>query len=197
MKKQYSVAVLLLAFTLSAGKLAFAQQTHEHHEHGEEVKAGHSHAKAEAHGGEVVMTKKHHFEVVWMPDHVMVYLYDQSQQPLAAQGVTGEVTFKFKDGKTQTEKLTLMDVKKMAHMQREGGKEKMHEHEHGKMSEKQMQAMHERMSNQDHLMANVNLAGAEAGEVKATFTLSGLPGDSEKEVTFSSKYQKMKMERIL
>ncbi len=74
---------------------------HHHGKHEQESKPGHSHAKAEIQGGEVAMTKANHFEVVWMPEHVIVYLYDQNQKPLTAKDVTGQVVFKFKDGKEQ------------------------------------------------------------------------------------------------
>lgn len=49
-------------------------------EKAKESKAGHSHEKSEVHGGEVLMSKQHHFEVVWMADHVMVYIYDHHEQ---------------------------------------------------------------------------------------------------------------------
>ncbi len=80
---------------------------HHHGKHEQESKPGHSHAKAEIQGGEVAMTKANHFEVVWMPEHVIVYLYDQNQKPLTAKDVTGQVVFKFKDGKEQKATLTL------------------------------------------------------------------------------------------
>ncbi len=185
MKRKTYVLILVLLFALLSGGALLAQHHHE-----QESKAGHSHAKAEIHGGEVAMTKAHHFEVVWMPDHVMVYLYDQNQKPLAAKGVSGEVVFKFKDGKEQKATLTLMEAGKMMAAHAEGEK---HEKQHGKMSKEEMEAMHKLMSNQDHLTASVDLGNAEEGEVKATFTLKGLSGKGESEATFTAKYKKMAM----
>lgn len=152
-------------------------------------KPGHSHEKAKIHGGEVIMSRLHYFEVVWMEDHVMVYLYDGHLNPLPAKGVTGEVTFKFKDGKSKKAPLQLMEAGKMQEMmQHEAGK--AHEHE-GKMAD-----MHEMMANQDHLVARVDLSGARVGEVKAVFTLKGLPNTKETEATFTATYKKtMKMSR--
>jgi hypothetical protein len=208
MKHQNFFPALLLTFTLLSSGALLAQHRHE-----PESKAGHSHAKAEIHGGEVAMTKAHHFEVVWMPDHVMVYLYDMNQKPLAAKGVTGEVVLKFKDGKEQKATLALMEAGKMmeehpsehpsekhAEHPAEGQKQaehpaEKHDTEHGKMSKAEMEAMHKLMSDQDHLVAKVNLENVKDGEVKAIFTLKGLPGKGESTATFSSKYKKMKMMR--
>jgi len=170
----------------------------------------HSHDKSEIHGGESTMTKAHHFETVWMHDHVMVYLYDINQKPLAAKGVTGEVVFKFKDGKEQKAALTLMVAgKKMEEHPAEHSGEKQAEHpsegekpaehpsddakhdaEHGKMSKAEMAAVHKLMSNQDHLVADVHLENVKEGEVKAAFTLKGLPGKGESTATFTSEYAK-------
>ncbi|RIK78867.1 hypothetical protein DCC62_06755 [candidate division KSB1 bacterium] len=183
-RKIYLGILVLLSIALSGGSLS-AQHHHE-----QESKAGHSHAKAEIHGGEAAMTKAHHFEVVWMPDHVMVYLYDQNQKPLAAKGVSGEVIFKFKDGKEQKATLALMEAGKMMADHTEDEK---HEKQHGQMSKEKLEAMHKLMSNQDHLTASVDLGNAEEGEVKATFTLKGLPGKGESEATFATKYKKMSM----
>lgn len=171
----------------------------------------HSHDKSEIHGGESTMTKAHHFETVWMHDHVMVYLYDINQKPLAAKGVTGEVVFKFKDGKEQKAALALIETGKKAEAHHsenekhaehpsEGEKsaehpseEAKHETAHGKMSKAEMEAMHKLMSNQDHLTAEVHLENVKEGEVKATFTLKGLPGKGESAATFTSEYVKMSL----
>ncbi len=178
-----------LSVALSGG--ALLAQDHHHDQHGQESQAGHSHAKAETHGGEVAMTKAHHFEVVWMPDHVMVYLYDVNQKPLSAKGVTGEVVFQFKDGKEVKATLTLMEAGKMQMMNEHHAEGGQHEMMHGKMSKEEMEAMHELMSNQDHLMASVNLENVREGEAKASFTLQGLPDKGESEATFTSKYKTM------
>ncbi len=187
---KYFLILLLTSVLLSVG--ALLAQEHQHEK--QESKSGHSHAKAEIHGGEAAMTKAHHFEAVWMPDHVMVYLYDGSQKPLAAKGVTGEVVFKFKDGKEEKATLTLMEAGKMMEEHHEKSGEMGHQGMmHMQMSKEEMEAMHKRMSNQDHLVAKVNLANVKEGEVKATFTLKGLPGKGESEATFTAKYKKMKM----
>ena len=176
MKSMTKTIIPLIAFAMLHIP-AFAQE-----------KAGHSHEQAEIHGGEVLMSKQHHFEVVWMEDHVMVYLYDGHQKPLPAKGVTGEVTFKFKGGKTQKATLQLMEAGKMQEMmQHEAGEG--HEHE-GKMAD-----MHKMMANQDHLVAKVDLGTAKEGEVKAVFALKGLPNEKEPEATFTATYKKMKMKQ--
>jgi len=215
---KYFLIPLLSSALLSGGALLAQEHPSEHPK--EKPKAGHSHAKTEIHGGEAVMTKEHHFEVVWMANNVMVYMYDMNQKPLAAKGVTGEVVFKFKDGKDQKATLTLMEAAKTmaehsSEKKAEYPAEKKAEHpaekaehptekkaEHpaekqemtpGKMSEKEMAEMHKRMSDQDHLMANVNLENVKEGDVKAAFTLKGLPGKGENEAKFTAKHKKMSM----
>ncbi len=190
MKRKVCFPIIALLFVALSGGVLLAQ---EHDQHKEKPKVGHSHAKAEIHGGEVAMTMAHHFEVVWMPDHLMVYLYDMDQEPLAAKGVTGEVVFKFKDGKEQKAALALMEAGKMPMMSEHHTEGGQHQMMHGKMSKEEMEAMHKRMSNQDHFMASVNLENVQEGDVKATFMLKGLPGKGESEAVFSSKYKKMGM----
>ncbi|MFQ5632313.1 MAG: hypothetical protein ACE5I1_26380 [bacterium] len=152
-------------------------------------KAGHSHEKAETHGGTVLMSKQHHFEVVWMEDHVMVFLYDGHQKPLSRLGgMNGEVTFKFKDGRTLQEELIPMEVSKMKGMHHDEDDEHGEHRDGDKMAE-----MREMMGDQDHFMAKVDLSGVKEGEVKATFTLQGLPNKKESTATFTAKYKKMKM----
>lgn len=198
MNRQSFFMTFFFCIILSSVGALLAQQ-HQHEK--QEAQAGHSHAKAEIHGGEALMTTAHHFEVVWMPDHVMVYLYDQSQKPLTAKGVSGEVVFKFKDGKEAKATLTLMEAGKMmaahhADGEKHGEQPEMgekHEMMQGTMTKEEMAAMHKRMSDQDHLTTKVDLGTAKEGEVKATFTLKGLTGKGEDEATFTSKYKMMSM----
>jgi hypothetical protein len=66
--------------------------------HDEEAK-GHSHESCELHGGSVVMTPSHHFEVVFAREEVRVYGYDGAQKPInEMKDATGTVTLQAKDG---------------------------------------------------------------------------------------------------
>ena len=56
-------------------------ETHDKAETQGEV-TGHSHGSSELHGGSVVMTPKHHFEVVFGSEEVRVYGYDGAQNPI-------------------------------------------------------------------------------------------------------------------
>lgn len=68
----------------------------EKHDEGAE---GHSHESAELHGGAVVMTPKHHFEVVFTPEEVRVYLYDGKQKSInELEDVKVTLTLQEKDG---------------------------------------------------------------------------------------------------
>src|SRR5581483_9760531 len=93
-----TVVIGIVVVGALAGGVAFFLHGHEHgdndhggHEHsrGEAEKAGHSHANIQAHGGDVTMTQRHHFEVVFREASVRVYAYSQSQEPIAAKGLSG------------------------------------------------------------------------------------------------------------
>ena len=192
--KSFSLTLVLTGAVLGNGALRAQEHQHDHHK--EESKVGHSHAKAEIHGGDVMMPIAHHFEVVWMLDHVMVYLYDLDQKPLAAKGVTGEIVFAFKDKQEEKATLNLMEAGKM--MEEHPSDEAEHpsgktDAGHDQMAKEEMEAMHKLMSNQDHFMAKVNLENVKEGDVKATFTLKGLPGKDESVATFSSKFKMMSL----
>jgi len=49
--------------------------------HDEDAK-GHSHGSSELHAGAVIMTSEHHFEVVFAPEEIRVYGYDGEQKPI-------------------------------------------------------------------------------------------------------------------
>lgn len=113
------VASILTAF---AG-LALAQ-----HEHGQEA-AGHAHEKAQVHGGSASMTKEFHFETVFTPEEIRLYIYDGKQNPMMAkhwkQGlVKGSVTVSFQDRSKDPIEVEL----KHGVSSGGGGEEKAHEH---------------------------------------------------------------------
>ena len=162
----------------------------------QESKKGHSHGKAEMHGGTVAMSKMHHFEVVFKPDAIQVYLYDGRQNPLSAKGVEGTVTLKFRgmDAKTVPLQVAYMHH---ADADEEGmHKEMKHEemeHEHGEKSEHKEHAMkkdgdHMSMS-MTFLQADVDLGKVAAGTMKAVFSLKGLPAEKEREATFTETFK--------
>ena len=97
MKSYRRYLTALVAATLTAfGGLALAQD-----EHGQEA-AGHGHEKAQVHGGSAAMTQEFHFETVFTPDEIRLYVYDGKQNPMMAkhwkQGlITGSVTVSFQD----------------------------------------------------------------------------------------------------
>lgn len=70
--------------------------------HEEEEAAGHSHADARAHGGQVTMTKQHHFELVYEGETVNVYGYDKQQEPISLEGASGELRLKTRGGDSRT-----------------------------------------------------------------------------------------------
>lgn len=77
-----------VVFGLSVNPV-FAEHDHGGHEHGahndgheDGEQAGHSHERAEGHGGAVTMSKEFHVETFFMPDQVRLYLYDSSQNPM-------------------------------------------------------------------------------------------------------------------
>jgi hypothetical protein len=94
--RKIAIGVLVVGI-LGAG-VAFFLHSHEHgdhdhghddHNHGEAEKAGHSHASAQAHGGDVTMTQRHHFEVVFRDASIRVYSYGPAQEPIEPKGLSG------------------------------------------------------------------------------------------------------------
>ncbi len=83
---------------LVSGRLLFAQE--EQHP-GAALAAGMSQSEPAAaalpkcalHGGAVVKTKAHSFEIVPAPDGIRVYLYDQDGSPMLADATAGTMTF--------------------------------------------------------------------------------------------------------
>ena len=145
----------------------------------QEGKSGHSHHKAEMHGGSVAMSKMHHFEVVFKKDQVQVYLYDLHQNPLAAKGVSGKVTLKFRKGKSKTLPLEFVAASKgMAHP--EAGE--MHDHGHEKEEANHAMGM-------SFLRAKVDLSSIKPGQMKAVFSLTGLPNTKERAATFTETFR--------
>lgn len=47
---------------------------------------GHSHEMSELHGGSATMTPRHHFESLFTPSEIRLYLYDAKQAPIADVG---------------------------------------------------------------------------------------------------------------
>ncbi len=169
----------------------------------QEAKKGHSHANAEMHGGTVAMTKQHHFEVVFKPEAIQLYLYDGHQKPVSAKGVKGEVTLKFKDGKPQTLSLEYAAMQQEMEdehkgMMHDGNKEMRHEKmkdermKHKESAEKdhhnEGKIDHDGMLAMDYLQTKVDLIKVEAGAMKAVFNLKGLPNEKETSATFTETF---------
>jgi hypothetical protein len=182
MRRRKNVLPLLGIFTVLFTGVLPAQEKSKAKSDG-----GHSHAESEIHGGEVTMTWAHHFEVVWRADQVMVYLYDVDQKPLPAKGVSGEVTFKFKNRPEQKVTLTMIEAEKVPADSTISAKSDM-----APTPKEETAVPPQRLSNQDHLVASINLAEVKDGELKANFTFKGLPDKGESKAKFSVKYQKMK-----
>lgn len=92
---------------LFASGQALAQHAHDgSHQMGSghaESEAGHSHEMAVVHGGQVIMTPQHHFEVLFTDDQSRVYVYDGKQNPITnPKDVTATMTLMMKDGKSET-----------------------------------------------------------------------------------------------
>ncbi len=91
---------------------SFGQHDHSKHEHGAQEhgeESGHSHERAEGHGGVVTMSKEFHVETVFMPDQVRLYLYDSAQNPIHVKHwkkglveATGTVDFRDRQRGTTT-----------------------------------------------------------------------------------------------
>ena len=140
----------------------------------------HSHERCELHGGHVSMTQAHHFETVFAPDGIRVYMYAEDQTPLPMDKVSGTVTIKEKQGGSRELKLGANVVKK-------GEKAvyfcPMHDSP-PQMAPGKCHTCGMTLVLQGGLFGAADLSKAEPGTVKALVHLTGLEG-KEKEVTFT------------
>lgn len=158
-------AIITAAFMTPLLLIGTVRAQHEHGSMGMD-KGEHqmmSHEQAQLHGGTATMTKAHHFEVVYMPDGIRVYAYDGKQHPIAAKGITGEVTLMRKDGEPETLELKHQPGAPL-------GEDEDAEHMH------------------DYLFAPIDLSSAKAESFRARFELKGMSGENEPETQFISTY---------
>lgn len=151
----------------------------------------HSHEMAMRHGGQVAMTKQHHFETVFLPSGVEVYLYTAEQAPMMAEKATGTVTFKFKDGKTKTLPMAIAAPK-------EGEQAVYFCPMHPKVVQMEPGVCKlcggMKLYRQDRLAASIDLSKVEPGAVEATFDIAGLAGP-EPTAKFTMPYAKPVMSK--
>ncbi len=142
--------------------------------------ATHTHEKCTLHGGQVSMTKFHHFETVFAPDGIRVYIYTEQQSPMVADGVKGNVTMTFKDGK---KKGVPLDVEAPA----EGEKTVYFCPMHSDVVQMEPGVCPKcggmKLFTQDRLYAKVDLSKVEPGTLEAAFNITDL-GDPEPQVRF-------------
>ncbi len=147
--------------------------------------AGHSHEKCELHGGQVTMTKQHHFETLFAPDGIRLYVYSANQAPLMVEKAKGSVSLKSKAGATKEIPLVLMAPK-------EGEETVYFCPMHADVVQKEpgvcKQCGGMKLYAQDYLFAGADLSKAEPGTVKAVLHVTGL-GGSEPEATFTETYE--------
>jgi len=123
-----------------------------------------AHARSELHRGTSVMTKAHHFEVVFLNDGIRVYPYDAKQGVISAKGMKGGVTLTYEKGDPKELKLAY--------------------HEGAWVGEG-----NEQTQMNDYLFAPIDLSSAEAGSFEAKFALSDLGGDAETEAAFTQPFK--------
>lgn len=92
-----ALLVSCVAFVALCASQAFTHGN-EHQGGDAESATGHSHAASQLHGGEVVMTQDHHFEVSFTPTAMRVHVYDGQQKPVSAKGVTGDASISLRTG---------------------------------------------------------------------------------------------------
>jgi hypothetical protein len=145
--------------------------------------AGHSHERCELHGGAVSMTEAHHFETLFSPDGVRIYMYSGAQAPMMiTKSVSGSVTFVRADGTTQ-------EVPLVAEVPKEGEKAVYFCPMHNVVQTTPgtcPQCGGMTLYTQNRLYGKADLSKADPRSVKAIIHITGLKGD-EKEVTFTEK----------
>jgi len=162
-----------MAVILMAAPPLRAQHDHSSHDQGsmgmrgQDEKAemmGHSHEKSELHSGMSMMTKAHHFETVYMPDGIRLYVYDSKQGQSSAKGIEARASLMYNAGESKT----------IAMLYHEGAAV-------GEGKEKEVQL-------QDYLFAPVNLTDSAGLPVRVKFTLGKLPGEKGESVEFMQPF---------
>lgn len=191
----YGLASLVVAW-LAISMTRAGDKEHEHadHEHGQttppagahdESKAGHSHEHSSLHGGQVSMSKAHHFETVFLPTGIAVYTYSMKQAPLMAGKAKGTVRLKYKDGAS---KVISLAVKAPA-----AGEEAvyfcpMHEQvvqmEPGECELCQGMKLYK----QDFLFGAIDLSKIAPGSFKAVVEISKLESKDEPKAVFTESF---------
>lgn len=208
-------------------RTASAQHEHEGHEHDQgkqehREEAGHSHEKAEVHGGVATMSKQFHVETVFMPDQIRLYLYDGKQNPMHVKHwkkglVEATGTVDFRDRSRGTESLTFEHavVGSYACCGKQSSKPgkcpgcgmkltkeeipdgtlwacPMHPDENGK-SQGSCSDCGMKFTPQDYLVAHVDLKDLKPGAARATFHLMNLSDEKEPMLQFTQKFVPAKM----
>ncbi len=141
---------------------------------------GHSHERCELHGGLVTMTQAHHFETVFAPDGVRIFMYSTEQNPLRMEDVSGTVTVRDTTGASR-------EVKLVPDVPKKGEKTvyfcPMHDSK-PQMAPGKCPNCGMTLILQVGLFAPVDLSKAQPGAVKAIVHITGLKG-KEKEATFT------------
>lgn len=140
----------------------------------QESEAGHSHEKAERHGGTVTMTSAHHFEVVPMMHGIAVFAYDEHQSPVSVKEVTGTATVMLRSGKSM--KFDLKPYQSMGNSGMMGMQGGMHGNSGNNGSS--FYAMNSMM------WGNLDLSSLDATNAKISVDLSGLKSSKESSVDF-------------
>lgn len=164
------VTVAMLSWLVISAFIGDDDPKHEEGHHG----MGHSHDMAAMHGGQVTMTKEFHFEIAFDRGSVNVYVYNGSQEPISAKGLSGDVTISFRDSDKKPIKAEL-SYSEPAKMADEHGSGHGHDENHE--------------AGQDFLESHLDLTEVQEGGAKAVFVLKNLPGDKEKEVTFKESFK--------
>lgn len=105
--KFVAAGAMLAGAALFAAQPVLAQEEHpdktmghEHMKQDSESMEGHSQEMA-IHGGEVTMTPHHHFETLFIPGGIHLYVYDENQKPVeVTKDTKATVALETKDGKT-------------------------------------------------------------------------------------------------
>jgi len=159
------------------------------HGSAQEEQPGHSHAEAKAHGGEITMSERHHFEVVPTQQGLAIFVYDYEQKPVDIAGVSGSVTIVLKSGEEFEVPLTpygknLESGQEHGAMMRSGNEDShMDQGGHMESSSSHAEDTHIAMAG-NLLWGNYSLQDIKASKAKASITVQNLPSEKESQVQF-------------
>lgn len=190
-----AVGLMLGAWAGPAGATSCGSGHDQAHdkEHGEAIhqQAGHDHAQATLHGGQVTAVEGYHFETVFSADGVRIFIYNADQAPMMVKKAKGTATLAFENGPKVDIELVRTEPSEddpavhfcPMHAEVVQFKTGLCTHCSGM-----------KLFVQDYLFAKADLSNVKPGKMKAALSIEGLKG-IEAPLSFTEVFAEPKAEK--